>query len=321
MSVFGSALLVTGSESLLAERAVAERKKAALSEMPDAEVNTVRADELGERMLSEVVGGSLFASHVIAVIEDLGSCPAEAIDALVAAVKSPVPESCLILVHGGGNKGKGVVEKVKKAGAEVVAVKAPNARGLRDFVLREARNHRLRMDGEAAETLLAAVGTDLRAIAGAVSQLAQDSESREIDSSLVRRYFAGRAEVTSFAVADAALAGRSSAAMEQLRWALGTGVAPVLITSAMAGNFRGLGKYLELSGRRSSDGDLAARLGVPFFKLRTFAECSRYWSVTGVAEALQAIAQGDAEIKGAATDAEYALEKMLLTVLALRDRR
>ena len=47
--------------------------------------------------------------------------------------------------------------------------------------------------------------------------------------------FAGRAEATSFAVADAAIEGRTAAALEELRWALDGGVAPVLVTSAFAG--------------------------------------------------------------------------------------
>ena len=51
-------------------------------------------------------------------------------------------------------------------------------------------------------------------------------------------------KVTSFAVADAVFAGRTGVAMEQLRWALATGVAPVLITSALASGVRGLGKLI-----------------------------------------------------------------------------
>ena len=41
-----------------------------------------------------------------------------------------------------------------------------------------------------------------------VGQLADDSDSGEVTAELIKRYFAGRAEVTSFAVADAVLAGR-----------------------------------------------------------------------------------------------------------------
>ena len=96
----------------------------------------------------------------------------------------------------------------------------------------------------AASALVDAVGHDLRALAAAVAQLHSDSEGGPITVDQVRRYFGGRSEVTSFAVADAALAGRTGVAMEQLRWALATGVAPVLITSALASGVRGLGKLI-----------------------------------------------------------------------------
>ena len=91
--------------------------------------------------------------------------------------------------------------------------------------------------------------TTSRALAAAVTQLISDGQGGPLTVDQVRRYFGGRAEVTSFAVADAALAGRTGAAMEQLRWALATGVAPVLITSAMASGIRGLGQA-DYRGRR-----------------------------------------------------------------------
>ena len=51
----------------------------------------------------------------------------------------------------------------------------------------------------------------------------------------MKKYFGGRAEAKSFAVADAAFSGRRQAALEELRWALDGGTPPVLVTSAFAG--------------------------------------------------------------------------------------
>lgn len=306
---------------MLAERAVEERRAEALKHQPGADVNRITADQLGESMLSEVVGGSLFSSHIVAIIEDVGACPAEVVDQLVAVAKEPGEELCLILVHGGGNKGKGLIDKLKKAKIETITAPSMKAWEVWKFAAAEAKRQRLRITQEAAQALVDAVGTDLRTIVGAVSQLADDADTDEIDVPLIRRYFAGRAEVTSFNVADAVMAGNPSLAMERLRWALGTGAPHVLVTSAMANNFRGMGKYLEASGRRMSDGDLARMLGIPPFKVRDYAKCSRLWTTRGVAQAIQLIAQADAEVKGAATDPDFALEHMVLGVLAQRERR
>ncbi len=312
---FGRALLVTGSEPLLAARAIDERRQGALAEQPEAEVNRIAGADLAETMLSEVTGGSLFATHIVAIIDDVGSTPPEVADALVALAREPGEELCLILSHEGGNKGRGLIDKLKKAKIETVSVAAPKPWELPKFCVTEARIRNVRLSQEAAGALVAAVGNDLRALTSAIAQLADDAAGAPIDEALIQRYFAGRAEVTSFSVADAVLAGNTSLAMERLRWALGTGAAPVLITSAMAGAFRGMGKFLEARG---GGPDLARRIGVPPFKLKEYQRAARNWQPAGVAAAIGIIAQADADVKGAATNADYALERMVLTVLRHR---
>ena len=317
-SAFGSCLLITGPEALLAQRLVADTKARALAAHPEADVNEITADQFETSMLSEVVGGSLFSTHIIAIIDDVGACPPSVVDQLVAVASDPPEELCLILVHQGGMKGKGLIDKLKKAKVRTETVVAFKAWELPKFVAEEARRRGVRIGQDAAGELVAAVGHDLRGLAAAVSQLASDTDTGEIDAPLVKRYFAGRAEVSSFAVADAVLAGNTSLALERLRWALGTGAAPVLISSAMAGAFRGMAKYLEAQGSRMSDADLARRLGLPPWKLKDYAKTSRNWQAAGVAEAIRLVAVADGQVKGAATNADYALERMVLGVLALR---
>lgn len=319
-SPFGSAVLITGPESLLAQRIVGDTVARALEAHPEADINEITADQLEEAMLSEVVGGSLFTPYIVAVINDVGACPARVVDHLVAVAIDPPEELCLILVHQGGMKGKGLIDKLKKAKVRTETIVAPKAWELPKFVAEEAKRHRTRIGQDAAGELVQAVGHDLRSLAAAVAQLADDAEAGEIDAALVKRYFAGKAEVTSFAVADAVLAGNTSLALERLRWALGTGAAPVLVTSAMAGAFRGMGKYLDAQGSRMSDSDLARRIGLPPWKVKDYARASRIWQSAGVAEAIRLIAVADAEVKGAATNADFALERMVLGVLKLRRR-
>ena len=309
---FGHTLLVTGSESLLTARAIDGRRRAALEEEPEAEVNRISGAELADSMLSEVTGGSLFSSHIIAIIDDIGATPPDVVDALVALAKDPGDELCLILSHEGGNKGRGLADKLRKAKIETVSVAAPKPWELPRFCVEEARSRKVKLSQEAAGVLVAAVGNDLRALTSAIAQLADDADGAPVDEALVQKYFAGRAEVTSFAVSDAVLAGNTSLALERLRWALGTGVAPVLITSAMAGAFRGMGKYLEARG---SGADLARRIGVPPFKLKEYQRTSRNWQPAGVAAAIGIIAQADADVKGAATNPDYALDRMVLGIL------
>ncbi|MCB0884927.1 MAG: DNA polymerase III subunit delta [Propionibacteriaceae bacterium] len=313
-SVFGSTLLVQGAEPLLAERAVAARVAQARREHPDAELTEVNAAELADGRFADLIGGSLFASWVIVVVNDLASLPEQALPLVRQSALEPYPELCLVLVHGGGLKGKALIDALKKAKVTRIAADPVKAWELPKFVAAEAKSLRMGMDVQAAQDLIDAVGTDLRSLAGALRQLASDYQGEQLSATMVRRYFDGRAEVTSFAVADDALAGRPGPALEKLRWALSTGVAPVLVTSALAGSLRGLGKYLELRSARMPDNDLARQVGVPPWKLKDLSRLSRDWSSQAVSIAIRAVARADEQVKGAAADPGFALEQLLRTV-------
>lgn len=323
VEVYGRTVLISGPEGLLADRAVAARLDAARKTDADVEIAQVEGGDLDAGTLAEITNASLFSSRRVAVIRDVGSVAADLHAEIVALAAAPLEELGLLLVHPGGVKGKGLLDKVKKSAAkgafETVDCPTPKTWDLPKFVLAEAKRAGATMGPETAQAVVDAVGHDLRSLASAVAQLASDSDQREIPRELVQRYFGGRAEVTSFAVADAALAGRPGPAMEQLRWALSTGVAPVLVTSALASGLRGLGRYVAAGGGMR-DADLAREIGVPPWKLKTIRAQARGWDERGLARALRAVAVADAEIKGAADDAEYALERVVLTVSRARDR-
>lgn len=303
---------------MLAERAVDKIVAQALKERADADLHDLEAIHLDATGLAEISGGSLFASSSVAVLRDLGNLPADLTDPLLRLAADPPEEVALVLVHAGGQKGRGVLDKLKKLRPEIIDNPLLKSKDLARFVADEARRARIRMPEEAVGFLIDAVGHDLRSLAAAVHQLAADRVGEEeVTSDLVRRYFGGRAEVTSFAVADEILVGRTVRALEQLRWALDTGTAPVLVTSALAAGLRGLGK-LQANRSGMGDNDLARDIGVPPWKIRSMRVQLRGWDARGLAAALQHVARADADVKGAADDADYALERCLLAVAACR---
>lgn len=319
-STFATATLIQGPESLLAERAVRALVDRAVAERSDATVTHVQAAELDRGALAEMTGGSLFSTAAVAVIEQLGDLPAELFDDLVALVQTPPAEVTLILVHEGGAKGRGLLDRVRKAGAEIVEAKAVKAWELPQFVSAEVRQRGGRIDRATAEALVAAVGSDLRAVAAAVVQLLDDAERPVLTLPDVQRYFAGRADVSGFAVADHCLDGNREAALGSLRWALETGLAPVLLTSALASGLRNLGKYLGVRDERLREFELAKRIGVPPWKVKDLNRQARGWTEPAVAEAIRATALADAEVKGASGDAAFALDMLVLRVIGCRAR-
>ena len=316
-SAFGRLVLICGPEALFADRAVEALCLQMRSEAPDVEVSEIEAARLDSGKLAEITGPSLFSSHRAAVITELEDLAPELDVDLVNLAAEQLPDLAIITVHRGGQKGKGLLGKLKSAGVEVIDCAAAKSWELPQFVLAEAKRAGSSIDAGAASALVDAVGHDLRALAAAVVQLLSDGEGGPITVDQVRRYFGGRSEVTSFAVADAALAGRTGIAMEQLRWALATGVAPVLITSALASGVRGLGKLIT-AGSGQREADLAREVGVPPWKLKSMRSQARGWDQAGLATALKVVAVADADVKGAADDAAYALERAVLGVSRLR---
>ena len=319
--LFGRAVLVSGPESLLAERAVARLGGAARLERPGASVTRVDAADLDSGSLAEVTGGSLFSSDSVVVVNDLAELPQELFDAVEALIRSPVDELALVLVHPGGNKGKNLLDRLRKAKVETVDCPAIKPWELPQFAVGEARHAGGRIDQHVAGILAEALGSDVRGVAAAVRQLLADADDDVITEAAVRRYFAGRADVTSFKVADHVMAGERDRALGALRWALETGVAPVLVTSALAAALRNLARFAEARDPRLRDADVARAVGVPLFKVRDLSKQVREWTPRGLAESLQVVATADAAVKGAATDPGFALERMVIEVPGRHGRR
>jgi len=316
--VLGHVTLVTGPEELLNQRAVSAAVDAVRSTDPACEVSRTTADQVGRAALADLAAPSLFSSIRVVVVLGLEDLPEEAHDGLVEYAAAPADDVGLVLVHSGGQKGSGLLTRLRKApGVTEVKSAAMKSRDFPRFVVAEVRSHGGRIDEPAAGLLVQAVGEDLRALAGAAAQLASDFPSEPLTEDVVRAYFGGRAEVKSFAIADAAFFGRTATALEELRWALDNGTPAVLVTSAFASGLRGLAKYAS-APRGLREADLAREAGVPPWKLRILRDQARGWDERGLASAITAVAQADADVKGASADSSYALERMVLAVTRAR---
>lgn len=317
--VLGRVTLVTGKEEFLNHRTVQMARDVVLAHDGEAEVADTAAADLSSATLGELTAPSLFSATRFVVVRALEHLTDDAAPGLLDYAASPVDDVALVLVHGGGAKGSGHLTKLRKM-ATVTEVKSeePKPSEFPGFVTAEVRRHGSTIDTDAARALVDAVGNDLRSLSAAAHQLTNDFPGEKLTTEKVARYFGGRAEAKSFVVADHAFAGRREQALEELRWALDNGTASVLITSAFAGSARGLARY-KGAARGLRDNELAREVGVPPWKLKTIRGQSQSWSEQGLARAIRAIAQADADVKGAASDAAYALERLVLTVAALRD--
>jgi DNA polymerase-3 subunit delta len=219
------------------------------------------------------------------------------------------------VTHSGGAKNKALLADLTAAGARRVDCPAIRRFGERmDFLRAEFRRAGRKADDGGLRALLDAVGTDLRELAAACSQLSADTTG-VISQAVVARYYRGRAEATGFAVADKACEGNLPAALEQLRWALATGTSPVLVTSALAAGLRTLA-LVGSAGRGLSPNAQASDLGMPAWKIDKARQQLRGWTAEGLAQAVAAVAEADVQVKGEGASAAYALERAITTIVS-----
>ena len=171
------------------------------------------------------------------------------------------------------------------------------------------------MTADAVEALVDAHGNDVGELVAATAQLLSDVEGT-IDEAAVRTYYAGRIQAGGFDIADAAVAGNGGKAVSLARHALASGVAPVPIVAALAYKLRTLALVAARKGASARPGDPTMSPS----QRRSAERIAGQWSNEALATAIQAVAQADAEVKGASRDPEFALERVILRVAAAKKR-
>ena len=312
--------LVCGPESFLAERAVADVMARARHADSEVDVSWLAAADINSAILMETLSPSLFAVSRVAVVQGLDQTPDDLSSTLEALVQAPPDGAVLVLVHPGGNKGKRLLDALRKRG--VTEVRADSVRRgdeLLEFVVGEARSHHGVIDREAAARLVEVLGGDLRGLASMTEQLVADSDGA-VSIDLVSQYVDGRAEVKGWTVADLTVTGQTAKALAELRWALVSGTDSVLVVGALAVSLRTL-TMLTAIPRGYREADVARDLAVPPWKVRVLRSQLRGWSETGLATALRSVAEADLAIKGGSSDHALALSKAVLAVVDARDQR
>jgi DNA polymerase-3 subunit delta len=303
--------LLQGGEPLLADRAISE----IVTKNKGATVTILEASELELGGITDALAPSLFGDSRIIVIKEIQDLPAELGEEITSYLEAQDENVELVFWHKGGVKGKALLEKIKKLKPTVIACDVIKKDGEKsDFIRGEFKRLGRTISTEAVQALIDALGSDIRELGGACSQLASDvTAGKMIDETDVQKFQNGRIETTGFDVADAALDGRRDVALIALRNALATGTDPVLITSALAGSLRTLAKVSGAS-RGVKSFDLAGPLGLAPWQIDKARRQLSKWTPSTLAGAVVAVAQADADIKGAAVDPIHSLERAIIAI-------
>jgi DNA polymerase-3 subunit delta len=313
-------VLVVGGEGLLADRAVAAVLGAARAEDPDVVVEHLEAAGYEPGRLQLLASPSLFGGGMVVVVNGVEAANDAFVSDATAYVRAPAPEVCVVLRHAGSARARPLLDAARSEGAPEAACQ-PITRDEEKvgFVAEEFRRAGCKPSRQAVRALVDAVGSDLRELASACSQLVEDVDGsgRQIGVDHVEARFGGRVEVTGFRVADAAVAGQPEQALALLRHALATGADPVPLVAALAAKVRALAKVSAAGRGRSTE--LALALGMAAWQVDRARRELIGWREPGLAAAILALAEADAAVKGGGRDPVYAVEKAVLAIATARD--
>ncbi|MCU1515268.1 MAG: polymerase subunit delta [Microbacteriaceae bacterium] len=303
-------VLVSGTEQFLADRAIRTLREILRAEDPSLEVSDIEADAYSPGELITLASPSLFAEPRLIRATAVEKCTDAFIAEVMAYLENPADDTYLVLRHGGGVRGKKLLDAVRGGlggGIEIICADLKKDAERYDFAAAEFAAEGRRITSGALRALTSAFADDLAELAAACQQLLAD-EGAEITEVTVEKYYSGRVETNAFRVADTAIAGRYGDALVLLRHAIASGADPVPILAAFASKLRTMAK---LSGARGSSGQLAQQFGLAPWQVDRARRDLQGWDDAGLGRAIQLLAETDAAIKGAGRDPVYALERMI----------
>lgn len=299
--------LILGEEEFLSERIrrrLIDQLRATVPPGGELEVTTLRAGDLTGPELIDATSPSLFGEDRAVVITRTEQAGKEPTELLLRTCLDPGPGIHLIIEHTGGGRNRNLVPKFRKVGDVHPADPVKPSERV-SWVTEEFRSHGQRPTPDVIHALLEGVGSDLREIASAVSQLVADTGG-EVTLDAVREYYAGVAEVSGFDIADLAVNGQTARAVASTRRALQLGMSPVALATALSMKVGGIARLYSTrpaeAKSRARDLDMA-----PWVAEKT-ARVARRWAGDAVSEAVIVVADLDAAVKGQGGDPEFAIE-------------
>ena len=312
--------LVVGGDDYLNNLNARTLREKIQKNAPDAEIIELDASSADKYAFDEAVGPSLFGDGTIVIINDLQSADESLVEAIEKFCQQAqnnennFDESSLSWViarHEGGLKGKSIVTRLTKAGAQTITVpdlKKDDAK--LNFVMSIFDRHNRSVEPQAAQRLVAVLGGKTGELAALCSQLCFDYDDNPITLNIVDRYLIADPQVTGFFVADKAVTGHLGSAVLSARTAVAQGVDPIALIGALASKVRLIALAMAVRNGTISSAEAKANPWAMKMAMRQLAG----WSSAGVSKSLQALAWADEQCKGGSSDANYALEKCIMII-------
>jgi DNA polymerase-3 subunit delta len=187
-----------------------------------------------------------------------------------------------------------------------------------DWLRKTASKDKVKLDADVAKLLVELVGADLWALTNELDKLAAYAGGDTIDEKTVRALVAAGHDTKFWEVADAVVAGNERKALTTLGRLLTDGIAPQVIMSMIARQYRQMLIVKEMRERRVSRDETARAAGVPPWKVDDIGALASRYSWPRMREAYGKLLDADLSVKRGLQDDESALQLLVHELCAMR---
>ncbi len=242
-----------------------------------------------------------FGDRRIVVARDVGRFSTHDVEPLVAYLRDSLPTTSLVLVAGGGQVARSLVEAVRKAG-HVVDAGVPGGRGRSTWLAAKLKEGPVRLDARAAAMVGEHLGDDVDRLGSLLEMLASAyGQGARLGPDEVAPLLGGVGAVAPWELTDAIDRGDAAVALAVLRRLVGPGGRhPLVILATLHSHYA---RMLRLDGADVADEAAAAALlgmsGGSTYPAKKALLQVRRMGHAPVARAIHLLAEADLALKGA----------------------
>lgn len=297
-------LVGTGDASLVVEEIAADQEDAARAIVDAAQTPPFLTDRR------------------VVVARDVGRFATAEAAPIVAYLADPLPTSVVVLVAGGGQMARPLVDAVKKAG-HVIDADVPSGRGRTTWLAARLKDGPVRVDAAAASAIGEHLGEDASRLPGILETLASAyGVGARLTVEDVAPFLGQAGSVAPWELTDAIDRGDTAGALGHLRRLLGGGRHPLVITASLHTHYA---RMLRLDGAPGAvdEASAAAALGMTgsTFPARKALSQARRLGTAGIGRAILLLAEADLALKGTVDWPPELILEVLVARLAAGSRR
>lgn len=241
----------------------------------------------------------MFSARRVVVARNIGRFGTSDLEPLLDYIAGPLDSTTMILVAGGGQTSRKLLDAVKKHGA-VVDTGVPAGKGRQQWLSARLADGPVRLDGRAQQRLAEHLGDDLGRLHGILEVLAAvHGAGARIGADDLEPFLGSAGSGAPWDLTDAIDRGDTPGALSQLQRMVGAGERHPL--QIMASLHAHVAKMLRLDGSGARDEtEAAAHLGIQgsTFPAKKALVQARRLGAAGIARAVHILAEADLDLRG-----------------------